>query len=125
MKDLFQAFFAGIPYQWYTNNDVARFEGYYAGVFYAYFAAVLGPRPSPWRTAPAAAAPTWRSVPPAACNLFEFKVVEQAGPGAAMAQLKAKGYADKYRALGEPVHLIGVEFSSASRNVVAFDHETA
>ena len=36
------AFFAGIPYEWYTNNDIARFEGYYASVFYAYFASVLG-----------------------------------------------------------------------------------
>ena len=50
--------------------------------------------------------------------------MEQAGPGAALAQLKAKAYADKYRSLGEPVHLVGVEFSSASRNVVAFEHET-
>ena len=24
-----------------------------------------------------------------------------------------------------PIHLVGVEFSSASRNVVAFDHEMA
>ena len=31
----------------------------------------------------------------------------------------------RFLALGEPVHLIAVEFSSASRNVVAFDHETA
>ena len=32
--------------------------------------------------------------------LFEFKVVEMAPDGAAMAQLKEKRYADKYRALG-------------------------
>ena len=57
--------------------------------------------------------------------LFEFKVVEQAAPGAALAQLKTRGYADKYRALGLPIHLVAVEFSSASRNVVAFEHETA
>ena len=43
LKELFHAFFAGIPYEWYTSNDIARFEGYYAGVFYAYFAAVIGP----------------------------------------------------------------------------------
>ena len=57
--------------------------------------------------------------------LFEFTVVEQAAPGTALAQLKTRGYADKYRALGEPIHLVAVEFSSASRNVVAFEHETA
>ena len=45
--------------------------------------------------------------------LFEFKVVEQANEGAALAQLRARGYADKYRASGEPIHLVGV--SSARR----------
>ncbi len=58
-------------------------------------------------------------------DLFECKVVEQARSGAALASMKARAYADKYRALGAPVHLIGVEFSSASRNVVAFEHEIA
>ena len=33
MQALFQAFFAGIPYEWYTNNAVAGYEGYYASVF--------------------------------------------------------------------------------------------
>ena len=31
------------------------------------------------------------------------------------------GYADKYRDCGKPVHLVGVEFSKARRNVVAFE----
>ena len=53
--------------------------------------------------------------------MFEFKVVELAPAGAAMAQLKARGYADKYRDRGEPIHLIAVEFSKEARNVAAFD----
>ena len=57
--------------------------------------------------------------------LFEFKVVELAPAGAAIAQLKAKGYADKYRDRGEPIHLIGVEFSKEARNLAAFDVEQA
>ena len=57
--------------------------------------------------------------------LFEFKVVELAPEGAAMAQLKAKGYAGKYRARGEPIHLIAVEFSREARNLAAFDVEQA
>ena len=32
-------------------------------------------------------------------------------------------YADKYRSRGEPIHLIGVEFSRASRNIVGFKVE--
>ena len=124
LKDLFHAFFASIPYEWYTNNDIARFEGYYASVFYAYFAAALGTgisvEDSGTRGRADMAVRAGGRV-----YLFEFKVAEQAGPGAALEQLRTKGYADKYRALGEPVHLVGVEFSSASRNVVAFDHELA
>ena len=53
--------------------------------------------------------------------LFEFKVVELAPEGSAMAQLQAKGYADKYRDLGEPIHLIGVEFSRETRNLIGFE----
>ena len=124
LEELFHAFFASIPYEWYTNNDIARFEGYYASVFYAYFASALGTgisvEDSGTRGRADMAVRAGGRV-----YLFEFKVAEQAGPGAALEQLKAKAYADKYRALGEPVHRVGVEFSSASRNVVAFDHEVA
>lgn len=56
--------------------------------------------------------------------VFEFKVVEQAAKGEALQQIKAQGYADKYRGRGEPVHLIGVEFSRAARNLVGFETET-
>jgi PD-(D/E)XK nuclease superfamily len=56
--------------------------------------------------------------------VFEFKVVELVPEGKALAQIKAKGYAEKYRDRGEPVHLIGVEFSRVERNLVAFDVET-
>lgn len=56
--------------------------------------------------------------------LFEFKVVELTPEGRALQQIKDKGYADKYRARGEPIHLIGVEFSKASRNIVGFEVET-
>ena len=52
---------------------------------------------------------------------FEFNVVELSAEGQALQQIKDKGYADKYRTLGQPIHLIGVEFSRASRNIVRFE----
>ena len=58
-------------------------------------------------------------------NPFEFKVAERATGGSALAQLKARGYADKYRAPGVAVHLIGVELSAEQRAIVAFDVEAA
>ena len=55
--------------------------------------------------------------------LFEFKVVELTPEGQALQQIKDKGYADKYRAEGLPIHLIGVEFSREQRSVVGFEVE--
>ena len=52
---------------------------------------------------------------------FEFKVAEMAPPGSALAQLQERRYADKYRAGGDPIHLIGVEFSRETRSVTAFE----
>ena len=44
--------------------------------------------------------------------------------GAALQQIKDKGYAGKYKVRGEPIHLIGVEFSKASRSMVGFEIES-
>ena len=55
--------------------------------------------------------------------LFEFKVVELAPDGSALQQIRERGYADKYRSLGQPIHLIGVEFSREQRTVVGFEVE--
>ena len=57
--------------------------------------------------------------------LFEFKVVEMAPEGAAMAQLKARRYADKYRHLDQQIHLIAVELRKNARNLAAFEVERA
>ena len=53
--------------------------------------------------------------------LFEFKVAEMALPGSALAQLRDRDYAAKYRDRGEPIHLSGVEFSRDTRNVTSFE----
>ena len=123
LKTLFHAFFASIPYEWYTNNDIAGYEGYYASVFYSYFAALglnitVEDSSSHGRLDMAV-------LFNGQVYLFEFKVVELASAGAALAQLQERCYADKYRSLGQPIHLIGVEFSKDERNVAAFDVEQA
>jgi len=40
LRALFDAFFTGIPHDWHRRNDIARYEGYYASVFYSHFAAL-------------------------------------------------------------------------------------
>ena len=121
LETLFHAFFASIPYEWYSNNDIARYEGYYASVFYSYFAGLglditVEDSSSHGRLDMAV-------LFNGNVYLFEFKVVELASAGAALAQLQERRYADKYRALEQPIYLIGVEFSKDERNVAAFDVE--
>ena len=122
MRALFHAFFASIPYEWYTNNDIARYEGFYASVFYSYFAALGLDITVEDSTSHGRLDMAVRFN--ANVYLFELKVVEMAGEGAAMAQLKERRYADKYRGSGEPIHLVAVEFSRDARNVVAFEVES-
>ena len=123
LRSLFEAFFASIPYEWYTNNDIAEYEGYYASVFYSYFASLgmdITVEDSSRRGRADMAVRFNGNV-----YLFEFKVVETATRGAALAQLRERRYADKYRALGRPIHLIGVEFSRDARELAAFEIESA
>ena len=90
LAELFHAFFARIPYEWYTNNDIASYEGYYASVFYSYIAALglnitVEDSTSHGRLDMAV-------VFNDNVYLFEFKVMELANEGAAMAQLLGTGW---------------------------------
>jgi Predicted AAA-ATPase/PD-(D/E)XK nuclease superfamily len=123
LRDLFQSFYASIPHQWYTNNKIAHYEGFYASVFYSYFAA-LG---FEVRVEDATNHGRIDMVVklPERIFLFEFKVVELVPNGRALQQLKDKAYADKYKNDGLPIVLIGVEFSRESKNVVGFEFDNA
>ena len=119
MKALFHAFFAGIPHQWHTKNDIANYEGYHASVFYSYFTGLgadVTVEDSTNLGRIDMAVPAGGRI-----YLFEFKVIEQSGAGSALAQLVERGYAEKYAARGEPVVLVGVEFSSRTRNIERFE----
>jgi hypothetical protein len=122
LKDLFQAFFSSIPNDWYRNSPISQYEGYYASIFYSHFAALgldvrLEDITNQGRIDMAI-------LFNANVYIFEFKVVELSPKGKALAQIKNKGYADKYRNRNEPIHLIGVEFSKKKRNIVGFDVES-
>lgn len=121
LKALFHSFFASIPHHWYNNNDIQNYEGYYASVFYSYFASLglditvedctnLGRMDMTLRFN--------KQV-----YIFEFKVVELSPEGKALQQIKEQQYADKYRGLKQPIYLLGIEFNKTQRNIVRFDWE--
>jgi len=119
MQNLFTAFFASIPHDWYRNNPIAQYEGYYASVFYAYFAALGLSITLEDTTNHGRIDMTVRYNQQ--IYLFEFKVVEFSPKGSALQQLKDKNYAEKYQAENQPIHLIGVEFSKEQRSVIGFE----
>ena len=123
VEALFHRLLAGIPHDWHRRNDIARYEGYWASVFYAWFQASMD------GVAVEDASSRGRLdlavLLAGNAYLIEVKVTERSEPGAALAQLRERRYADKHRAPGRAVHLIGVEVSAASRTITAFETESA
>ncbi len=123
LNQTLHAFFASIPHDWYRNNRIERYEGYYATVFFALLSGFgLDTRPE---EASSRGNLDLSVSAPERIVLFEFKTVDgRSGSGRALRQLKAKGYADQHFGSGKPVHLVGVEFSRKTRNVALIEWET-
>ena len=117
----FRAFLASIPNEWYANTGMSG--AHYASVFYSHFAAAGMDVRAEESTA------RGRSDLAVLYNgsvyLFEFKIADGKRDGRALAQIRERGYADKYRRPGVQIHLIGVEFGREERNIVGFAFETA
>ncbi|PWR00606.1 ATP-binding protein [Leucothrix pacifica] len=121
LSALFQRFYASIPHQWYSNNEIQNYEGYYASVFYSYFAS-LGLKVTVEDSTNLGRIDMTLTFNQSV-YIFEFKVVELSPEGKALQQIKDKAYADKFVGNGQPVYLLGVEFSKDQRNIVGFDVE--
>ncbi|MCH8513915.1 MAG: PD-(D/E)XK nuclease domain-containing protein [Kiritimatiellae bacterium] len=89
MRDLMTGFYASIPHQWYANNSIAQYEGYYASVFYAFFASLgLDIRVEESSNAGRL---DMAVILENRCWIFEFKLVEDEPEGKALSQILAKG----------------------------------
>jgi len=121
LKNIIYSFFASIPNDWYRKNSMSDYEGYYASIFYSYFAS-LG----------------LDVIPEDATNhgkidmtlkfkgiiyIFEFKVVELVkDKNSALQQIKDKKYYQKYSDYKD-IYLIGIEFSKKDRNITGYEWE--
>lgn len=116
-----KSLYASIPYEWYTNNKIANYEGHYASIFYSHFAA-LG-----LHVAVEDSNRNGKVDMMIEFNnkifIFEFKVVDDQPTGAALQQIKEKHYAEKYRAKQLAIYLIGVEFSKSQKQIIVFEAE--
>ena len=119
LEKTFHAFFASIPHDGYRKNQISRYEGYYASIVYCYFAS-LGLDVNP--EDPTSHGQIDLTVQfEGRVYIIEFKVVEIAGTGSALEQIKEKKYHEKYA--GQDVYLVGIEFSHKDRNIVNFEWE--
>ena len=108
MLDALSCFFANIP-----ANVTLKREKYYQSLFYAVFV-LIGARThaSCWtnRGRVDAVVETPRGV-----YVFEFRLNDTAA--AALAQIKARGYAEKWLRCGKKVTLVGAAFDAGMRNL--------
>ncbi len=116
IKAAIHALFAAIPYHNYTNNDIARYEGFYASVIFAWLSSigvVLIVEDCTNKGRIDMSVEMNETI-----YLIEFKVdmPEQKN----LAQIKSKGYAEKYQTKGKKIVMIGICFSSAEKNVTEF-----
>lgn len=119
LKELFHAFFASIPNQWYRKNNIAGYEGYYCSIVYCYFTA-LGLKvhvEESTNHGQLDMAVLFNST----VYIIEFKVNELTNPGKALSQIKEKKYYEKYA--DQETYIIGIEFSKKDKNITRFEWE--
>jgi Protein of unknown function (DUF1703)./Predicted AAA-ATPase. len=121
IKDVLYSFFASIPHDWYRNNDIALYEGFYASIVYALFNGAGLNVISEDNT-------NKGQIDLSIFNqdsvyIVEFKVVEDKEEGVALKQIKDKRYYEKYIGKYQEVYLIGIEFSKKDKNIVSFEWE--
>lgn len=117
-----RALLAGIPYQWYGTEEVSRYEAWYAAILYSCFES----RGYQVRGEDSISGGQSDLVVEHGDQVFviELKMadrkeaLEQAALDA-IEQIETKGYANKYRAQGNVIHLLGIAFSREDRGQFA------
>ena len=121
LKDAIYTFFASIPHDWYRNNDISSYEGFYASTVYALFNGA-------GLNVIAEDNTNKGQIDLSVLNqdsvyIVEFKVVEDKEEGMALKQIKERRYYEKYMGKYQEIYLIGIEFSKKDKNIVGFEWE--
>ncbi len=103
--------FSSIPYNNYTNNNLANYEGFYASIVYVYLQSLGFEIVGEDVTNLGRIDLTLKM--PNAIYIIEFKV----DGDDSLKQLKERRYFEKYLSHGKPIYLVGIEFDSKDRNV--------
>jgi len=112
---------ASIPYQWHATGDLARYEAWYASLLHMCFRAIgvdVRAEEASSRGRADMVVQTGGQV-----FILEFRMAEdaedaEAALAAAFTQMRARGYADRYRDREEPVHLVAIACGREVRNLL-------
>ena len=126
-EEVVKSMFSSIPHDWYKKNNIAKYEWYYASVFYSYLYWL-------WLdTIPEDTTNKWQIDLTVKLNkrvfIFEFKVIGWKSEeldqtdNIALKQIKDKKYHEKYMTLWDEIFLVGIVFDKEERNVVKYDWE--
>jgi len=123
--ETFKAWLASIPYQWHSN-DLARYEAWYASLLHMGFRAIGVDVHAEEASSHGRADMVVRTG--GQVFVLEFKMAASADEAeaaleAAFAQMRERGYADKYH--GQPVHWIAIACGHEARNLLEIRAESA
>jgi hypothetical protein len=118
-KDTLYNLFSSISYNNYTNNKIAKYEGYWASLVYCYFAGsglniVAEDVTNRGRI-------DLSIIFKDKVYIIEFKVDEKTDSLSALIQIKEKKYYEKYK--DKKVYLVGIVFSEKEKNIIKFECE--
>ncbi|WP_151192848.1 ATP-binding protein [Cysteiniphilum sp. JM-1] len=121
LKMILSSHFSSIPHDWYRNNQIDQYEGFYASIVYSLLSA-LG----------------YDTIPEDVTNhgkldltiimddkiiIIEFKLAKLGDAKTAIEQIKSRKYPEKYLALAKPIYLVGISFDTEERNVAELEAE--
>jgi len=126
--DTLRAWLASIPYQWHATGDLAHYEAWYASLLHMAFRAVGVEVQAEEASSHGRADLVVRTG--GQVFILEFKMADSAEEveatlAAAFAQMRARGYAEKYRDHGQAVHRVAVACGREARNLLEVRGEPA
>ena len=121
LKTIFNTHFSSIPHDWYRNNPIGQYEGFYAGIVYSCFAALGYDLRAEDTTSAGRIDLTIQT--PDKILIIEFKLAKYGSASDAINQIKNKKYSDKFKSDKRPIYLIGMSFDDKTKAMQALEWE--
>ena len=120
-KEKVQSLLNEIPHTWHDRSSLGRYESWYASLLYMSFRTTRVELKAEEQTSHGRS--DMVLLHGGQVFVLEFKMAEdgkatQQVLDRAIAQIRERRYAEKYRGHGKPVHLIGMVFGGADRNLL-------